>query len=115
MGGDESPELPPIRHGTAGFVAVKAPQADQPAYGGIEELVRLRGETLRTADERGDLRRCADVPIPAGDRLVEGDQVARFPCVQFAMHAVELAEHARDRGPGPCRFYVQHRDLRDRS
>src|SRR5690348_4398204 len=111
---DQAPDVLRIRHGPAGFVAVKTPETHEPAYRGIEEIPGLRGEALRLEDERGDFRRRADIPFAARNRPVEGDQVALLPRVQFTMHPVELAKNPSHGGVCPRRVGVDDGDLDDR-
>src|SRR5258706_10444947 len=115
MSPDQAPDVLRFRHGSSGFVAMKAPSAHESPYRWIEEIARLRGEALRLADERSDLRRRANVLFAASNRLIESDQVALLPRVQRAMHPVELSEDlpdcsSRSRGVG-----IQNGDLRNRS
>src|SRR5260221_280778 len=105
MSPDQAPDVLRFRHGSSGFVAMKAPSAHESPYRWIEEIARLRGEALRLADERSDLRRRANVLFAASNRLIESDQVALLPRVQRAMHPVELSEDlpdcsSRSRGVG---------------
>src|SRR5690349_24985499 len=43
---DQAQDVLRIRHGTAGLVTVKAPEAHEPADRRIEEIPRLRGQAL---------------------------------------------------------------------
>jgi hypothetical protein len=112
---DQPPDLQRVRHRAAGSVAVKTPQRHQRADCWVEEIIRSRGQLLRPPDKSRDFRGRGDVPLAASDRLIEGDQIARFPGVQLSMHAVELAEHAPHGGARARGVGVRHSDLRDRA
>ena len=94
--GDQGLQLLRIGQHRLEIVALKAPQRNQPADAGIEQMFALRRDRLRSADQAGQLRRNQVRPA-LRDGVVQGGQLGRLPGVIAAVQAVELAQHFRRR------------------